>query len=63
MTRPADDRVPQRVVEARCRHCGNVFEPVRHQVFCRPSCRWDYFKAKRAAGWDVEADLFRQPFE
>jgi hypothetical protein len=38
----------QRVVASRCQHCGGPFDAVRpHQVFCRPSCRWEAFKAKR----------------
>ena len=56
-------RPPQRVVGRSCRHCGAEFEAVRHQTFCRPSCRWEFFKAKRARGYDVEADLLQQPFE
>jgi hypothetical protein len=61
--RSSADRGSQRVVAARCRHCGESFEPVRHQVFCKPSCRWAHFDAKRQRGEDSTADLFRVPFE
>ena len=63
MTGRSADRASQRVVASQCKHCGAAFEPVRHQVFCKPSCRWEHFKARRAAGEDLEADLFRQVFE
>jgi len=43
-----DETGSQRVVAGQCRHCGANFEATRpHQVFCRPSCRWEAFKAKR----------------
>ena len=46
--RSKDAIAPQRVVVSRCEHCGDTFEPVRrHQLFCKPSCRWEAFKAKR----------------
>jgi hypothetical protein len=57
------DGLSQRVVGRSCRHYGAIFDAVRHQAFCKASCRWEFFKAKRATGSDVEADLFRQPFE
>jgi uncharacterized OB-fold protein len=53
----------QRIVASRCRQCGGTFEPVRHQKFCKPSCRWEFFKAKRERGEDPVADLFAVPFE
>ncbi len=33
------DRLSQRVVTRSCRHCGETFVAVRHQAFCKPSCR------------------------
>jgi hypothetical protein len=63
MTTPGRETRPQRVVASQCRHCGATFEAVRHQVFCKPSCRWEFFKAKRERGWNAEADLFAVPFE
>lgn len=45
----AGDRAPRRVVVRRCRHCGAEFGAVRHQMYCRPSCRWEAFKRRRAA--------------
>jgi hypothetical protein len=63
MTGQSRDRGAQRVLLRRCRHCGSEFEPVRHQVFCKPSCRWAHFDEKRHRGEDTEADLFRVPFE
>ncbi len=59
----AIDRPAQRVVTRSCRHCGETFEPVRHQAFCKPSCRWAHFDAKRQRGEDPAADLLRVPFE
>ena len=46
------NRAAQRVVEGQawlpCRQCGARFQPVRpHQLYCRPSCRWEFFKAKQ----------------
>lgn len=42
------DRRSQRVVARNCEYCRAPFEPVRpHQKFCRPSCRWESFKAQR----------------
>ena len=61
--RSAGVRPSQRVVARSCRYCGASFEAVRHQTFCRPSCRWEHFKAKRARGEGPKADLFRVPFE
>ena len=63
MSRPIPNRAPQPGTTRCCRHCGATFEAVRHQAFCAPACRWEYFKAKRENGGDVEADLFRQAFE
>jgi hypothetical protein len=56
-------RPSQRVVARSCRHCGASFEAVRHQTFCRASCRWEFFKAKRARRENPAVDSFRQPFE
>jgi hypothetical protein len=64
---PACEVAAQRVVTRSCRHCRADFAPVRrHQAFCRPSCRWESFKARRQAAllfedaWDA---LARVPFE
>jgi hypothetical protein len=47
-TGPARETRAQRVVARPCGFCGERFEPVRpHQTFCRPSCRWHSFKARR----------------
>lgn len=45
-------RASQRVVDDAawlpCRHCGARFQPVRpHQLYCRPSCQWEGFKARQ----------------
>jgi hypothetical protein len=45
-------RGSQRVVDGAawlpCRQCGTRFQPVRpHQHYCRPSCRWEAFKARQ----------------
>src|SRR5688500_9583798 len=44
------NRGGQRVVARPCTYCGSGFAPpVRtHQLFCRPWCRWEDFKARRA---------------
>ena len=43
-----EERRTQRVVARPCTHCGAEFVPMRlHQRFCRPSCRWEAFKARR----------------
>jgi hypothetical protein len=50
--RPVIERRPRVVTSAAsvwCAFCRRPFAPVRpHQKYCRPSCRWEAFKTKRA---------------